>query len=308
MRDFVRVRVISREDLVILEYRLASFFMPPGRRQGRECVEKVRAAARWLVEAGIPADFSFKIENCRLVLIVEGRGGFPPYGFLRILCNGGWEPEVDTGGEKWVIKTGFDCFDRVAGQWTWGVASRPHYRETVGGDLVVCRPSGAGLLVAVVDVLGHGRAAYRVAAQLEEYLQVADEDVRGLYLELSRLSAAGGRGCALFLAHLVQDTMFYLGVGNIRAWLVEKNGHIRGIPLKAGVVGRFQPDIRESREPVPVQVTLVVCTDGIKRGFTPLGLAWVGLLEPEMAARRILGEYGMKEDDASVLVVRRGEP
>lgn len=193
---------------------------------------------------------------------------------------------------------------REGSGWEVLACSRPHWREKVNGDLCYTKELGTHVLVVVADVLGHGEGAHRGAVVLAQAMQRATGVLQQTYSVLEE-AASQTRGCALFLALLDRKAIEYILVGNIRGWVLTRKG-TEVLVGQPGIVGKrmLNPAIRRLELPGPA--LLLVCTDGIKRSFSPAGLPW--LREEgagEETACRVVERYGIAEDDASVLVGRR---
>lgn len=187
--------------------------------------------------------------------------------------------------------------------WEVWAYSRPHWQEKVNGDLCYTREMGAQMLVAVADVLGHGEGAHRGALALKQALQKAHGDLEQIYFSLEE-AAVQTRGCALFLAMLHSSAIEYLLVGNVRTWVLTPET-LQSLPMQSGIVGKrmLRPVVRRLELPQPT--LLLVCTDGIKRSFSPTALQGTWHEFDEAVARRVVEQYGIPEDDASVLLGRR---
>jgi negative regulator of sigma-B (phosphoserine phosphatase) len=116
----------------------------------------------------------------------------------------------------------------------------------------------------------------------------------------------------LSLAHFDGDlgTMTWTGVGNIAGVLLRpiqamNSGHV-GLRPGRGVVGRLLPALRSDVVPVTPGDTLVLASDGINPQFV-LDLEYPDSLQ--VAADRILADFGSATDDALVVIARyRGGP
>lgn len=189
----------------------------------------------------------------------------------------------------------------------WQVWScwRPRTGYAVGGDLCYAYSVKDKLFIALVDVLGHGAEAYRSAEKLFQVLEERREDLLSVYSSMER-AAARARGCALFLGTLTGSTLNYIMVGNIRGWVIEHKEKLEALLGQPGVVGgrRLMPVVREVK--AGASSLIIVCSDGIRRSFVP---GWEGgqlaLGGGAYVATKILEEYSIPEDDASVLVGRR---
>jgi len=192
---------------------------------------------------------------------------------------------------------------REGSGWEVWAYSRPHWREKVNGDLCYTKELGTHVLVVVADVLGHGEGAHRGAVVLAQAMQRATGVLQQTYSVLEE-AASQTRGCALFLALLYRKAIEYILIGNIRGWVLARKG-TEVLVGQPGIVGKrmLSPAIRRLELPGPA--LLLVCTDGIKRSFSPAGLPWLREGAGEETACRVVERCGIAEDDASVLVGRR---
>lgn len=194
----------------------------------------------------------------------------------------------------------------------WGVATLALEGQTASGDLHLVQPVKDGVLISVLDGLGHGEeaaAAARLAvATLERY---AEEPPLSL-LQRCHVALKGSRGVVMSLARFdaPRGTMTWLGVGNVEGVLhhadwSERSGRASLI-TRGGIVGSEVPAVQAAVIPVNAGDTLVFATDGIGNGF----LSDVSSREePQRLADHILNRYGKGTDDALVLVARyRGRP
>jgi len=202
-----------------------------------------------------------------------------------------------------VEKPETDEHAREGSWWEVSAYSRPHWREKVNGDLCYTKELNTHVLAAVADVLGHGEGAYRGAVVLAQAMQRATGVLQQTYSILEE-AASQTRGCALFLALLDRKAIEYILVGNVRGWVLTRKG-MEVLVGQPGIVGKrmLKPAIRRLELSEPA--FLLVCTDGIKRSFSPVGLQWLWEGTGETTARRVVERYGIAEDDASVLVGRR---
>lgn len=213
----------------------------------------------------------------------------------------------------------------------WGVATRAFVGQGESGDHYLVKPFSNGILVGVVDGLGHGptaaAAAKTAVATLEDR---AHEPVIPL-LKRCHQELIGTRGVVMSLASFSapSETMTWLGVGNVRGLLLRadtkaspareqsvlskacpgsfgsaRDGlcrRVEGLLLRGGVVGYRLPLLRPAVIPVMQGDTLIFATDGIRSGFAD---ELVLSDPPQQIADRILGQHGRETDDALVLVVR----
>ncbi len=195
----------------------------------------------------------------------------------------------------------------------WGVAGRPHPGESVSGDAHLVRPVGDGVLVAVIDGLGHGEGA----AAASQVAIATLERCAGLPLDslLRRCHEAllGTRGVAISLAFFStpDSSLTWMGVGNVDATLLRADPtsvpRRQSLLLRGGVLGYELPSLKVTTHRVAPGDTLVMATDGIRSIFAE-GLR--AGAPPQQLAERILEEHGKGTDDALVLAARllKGTP
>jgi hypothetical protein len=188
-----------------------------------------------------------------------------------------------------------------------GVAQRARPGDVESGDRCVVRGFPGGVLLAVLDGLGHGAqaaaAASIAAAVLEEHAaEPLDALVERCHAALTRT-----RGVVMSLAafNAGARTVSWLGVGNVEGILARR--HPGAAPpqelllLRPGIVGHQLPPLQPARLSVAVGDVLLLATDGVRSGFSsglPPGLA------PQRLADLILAHEARDTDDALVLVAR----
>ena len=177
--------------------------------------------------------------------------------------------------------------------------------ETLSGDIHLVKPVENGVLIAVADGLGHGKAAAEAASlalsAVEEYshkplVQVLDYCGR-------KLRESRGAVMSMALLSALDNSMEWLGVGNVEGLLVRSgaNGkHAKEFLMQSqGVLGTRLPPLRTAVLKLGPGDTLVLATDGIRRGFEDK----MTLFEtPKATAQGILARDGLETDDALVLV------
>jgi negative regulator of sigma-B (phosphoserine phosphatase) len=189
----------------------------------------------------------------------------------------------------------------------YGLAKRAHVGEGESGDLHMVCCNQHGVLIAVIDGIGHGEEAAEVAKTAAALLQSSvDEPVISL-VERCHEKLRGSRGVVLSLAFVSpeQKMMTWLGVGNVHGVLVRadtKRGNAKeSLLLRAGVVGSKLPYLQASVLPVSHGDTVIFATDGIQSDFSTTLSAREN---PQRAADRILSHFRSGNDDALVLVAR----
>jgi serine phosphatase RsbU (regulator of sigma subunit) len=188
-----------------------------------------------------------------------------------------------------------------------GIACLTMPGQSQSGDRHLVHPYINGLLVAVVDGLGHGEQA-AVAADLAvtTLINHAHESVVTL-LKRCHNVLRDTRGVVMSLASFNEPdrTLTWMGIGNVEGLLLRAEGSLHSrheyLLLRGGVVGDQLPSLSASIIPLMRGDTLVFTTDGIRGGFakdlSPND-------PPQVMAEQILAKYSKDLDDALVLVVR----
>lgn len=189
----------------------------------------------------------------------------------------------------------------------WGVASLALPGERTSGDLHIVHPTADGVLVGVVDGLGHGEEAALAARRAVDTLgRFGHESVISLARRCHE-ALVGTRGVVMSLAvfGVAEATVTWLGIGNVEGVLVRADRKAvpptETIVQRGGVVGYELPPLRASVISVVPKDTLFLATDGIRAGFTS-GLQLQD--PPQRLADQILAQGAKRTDDALVLVAR----
>jgi negative regulator of sigma-B (phosphoserine phosphatase) len=189
----------------------------------------------------------------------------------------------------------------------WGAAVAPLPGEADCGDLYVVRAFDGGVLVAVIDAIGHGAQAARIAGLAAGVLERHPaEPVPALLLRCDK-RLRGSRGAAISIASFDDRTsaMAWIGVGNVSGVLVRTGAAAKrrrdSLLVRGGMVGDCLPEPEPSAIPVEVGDTLIMATDGVDSRFTE---ALLDMPAPQQLAERIQRDYAKTTDDSLVLVAR----
>ena len=189
----------------------------------------------------------------------------------------------------------------------WGVATLTLAGERESGDLHLVKPVGTGVLVSVVDGLGHGAdAAAAARAAVAVLNRHAHESLLPL-LQRCHQALAGTRGVVATVALFdrTDGSMTWLGVGNVEGVLLYADGGGRRgrerLVTRGGIVGSELPPLRAEVLAVAPGDTLILATDGIQSGFAD---DLTVDAPPQQLADQILKRCGKSTDDALVLVAR----
>lgn len=189
----------------------------------------------------------------------------------------------------------------------WGVASLTMPGQSQSGDRHLVQPYTNGLLVAVLDGLGHGEQAAAAAdLAVTTLIKHAHESVIAL-VKRCHDALRETRGVVMSLASFneLDRLLTWMGIGNVEGLVLRAKGspHSRHeyLLLRGGVVGGQLPSLSASIMPLMQGDTLVFTTDGIRGGFAKdLSVSD----PPQGMADRILAKYSKGSDDALVFVAR----
>ena len=179
--------------------------------------------------------------------------------------------------------------------------------ELVSGDRACVSESDAGVLVSVVDGLGHGQQASNASTQACEVLRSGPSDSLAALVQRCHQKLRGTRGAVVALAFFpaAAAEMEWLAVGNIEGALVRSTQRAGGremIVQRPGIVGHRLPALRSATHPIGPGDTLVLATDGVDRRL-------VQALSGGAAARgdgaaALLRQFATGKDDALLVLVR----
>jgi phosphoserine phosphatase RsbX len=189
----------------------------------------------------------------------------------------------------------------------YGVARFVLPGQGESGDQQVFTCNQAGVLMAVIDGLGHGEEAANAAKAAAATLKArADEPIISL-VEQCHEKLRQTRGVVLSLASMdiAHGLLTWLGIGNVQGVLMRadsrKENARETLLLRGGVVGSQMPQLQATVLQIARGDTLYFATDGIRRDFAQ---SLTALENPQRAADRILAKFCNGQDDALVSVAR----
>ena len=177
--------------------------------------------------------------------------------------------------------------------------------KSESGDCCVVKFFDKGVLVAVIDALGHGNAAAHAARIAAATLEQHAHETPELLFRRCDDVMRDTRGAAISVASFDMQhwTMTWLGVGSVTGALVRAHlaaqPRVKQLIVRGGVVGFRLPELQSSVVPVVPGDTLVLATDGVGIDFIESLPAMIG---PQPLAEQILQGYATHNDDALVLV------
>lgn len=189
----------------------------------------------------------------------------------------------------------------------WGVAHRALGGAERSGDAYIIRSVPHGVLVAVVDGVGHGTEAANAAERAVQLIERSDECDVSQMVRRCHQTLIGTRGVVMSVVQfdLRVDSMTWLGVGNVVGSLWRANPAAvstgEGLLTRGGVVGLRLPSTQTSVSAVAPGDVIVMFTDGLH----PRLADHLSLDAPlQEIADRLLLEHGRETDDALVFIGR----
>lgn len=189
----------------------------------------------------------------------------------------------------------------------WGVATLTVGGQTESGDRHLVRTLPDGVLIAVVDGIGHGHEAAHAAAEATGLVERHSADPLEAILARCHESLRETRGVVMSLARYdtAHQTLTWIGVGNVEGLLIrrdpEEGGQREWLLLRRGVLGSRLPALQTSSRTVKEGDLLILLTDGVDVRFDE---TLDGMARPQLLADRILARHAKTTDDATVLVTR----
>lgn len=187
----------------------------------------------------------------------------------------------------------------------YATAIRPLYGSiSECGDAGIMIQNGNRYFIALIDVLGHGSKARKVALLAEEYLNAHyDENLLDIMNGLHHCLKYG-RGAVVSLCSFDAGTgvLRYTGIGNITVKIV---GNVPAdLISRDGIVGygTISPQLSETR--LRPGNTMLLYSDGIRTHFDLLEHPGLFFQSAQKIADTILEKFGKKMDDASCIVMK----
>ena len=189
----------------------------------------------------------------------------------------------------------------------YGVARFILPGEAESGDHHLVCSNHNGILLAVIDGIGHGEVAAKAAAIATSVLKLGASKPIISLVEQCHEALRSTRGVVLSIASIdvSHGMMTWLGVGNVQGILMRaaagKGYAQETLLLRGGVVGSQLPPLQAFVLPIAHGDTLFFTTDGIRGAFAE---SLSARENPQRAADRILDKFRTGSDDALVLAVR----
>jgi hypothetical protein len=189
-----------------------------------------------------------------------------------------------------------------------GEYTRPCDGERQSGDATFAQFQDHGVLIALIDVLGHGRAAHELAvsltARLSEWLRGAPNSSPDAALRVLHEAARGTRGAVASVVWFDSSTLEgkVAGIGNVCCRLF--GSAARTIKFNDGLLGfRLRSPMLIPLTLMPADV-LLLFSDGVSDRFDVSQYPTIALDPAPTIAFNIVRRFGKCRDDASCTVLR----
>ena len=185
---------------------------------------------------------------------------------------------------------------------TAGTFVRPIVGETVAGDACLVDACACGVVVAVVDGLGHGPAAAAASSAFLECLRAHRDEPLPEIFAIAHRAMLKTRGAVAVVARFDEAAgrVELAGLGNVTVLLAGHGADPKHVVVPPGVVGGTFRTIRSHVDPFAPGDVLVMHTDGVRSRFD-----WrlPGCPSPADLAQTIVAQHGKTTDDAGCAVV-----
>jgi serine/threonine protein phosphatase PrpC len=175
----------------------------------------------------------------------------------------------------------------------------------VSGDTAVVKVTSDGLLLAVIDVLGHGQEAHETAKTAKAFLdERLTEDITKTLTSLHD-ALKGSRGAAGSIAalHLASQRVLCIGIGNTVVRIIGDKQQ-QAVTVD-GVLGQSIRTPREEILDLGNDDVLVLHTDGVRTGVKLEDYPQMRYQRAQAIANTFIRRYARPYDDATCIVVRR---
>jgi len=182
---------------------------------------------------------------------------------------------------------------------------RPCTGESVSGDAVLFAERDGLLFMALIDALGHGLAASRVAQQSIRVLKESwSEDLTATIQHLhEELQGSEGAAGALCMVEVETRKVRYLGVGNTVVRTIGPQGS--QLYSAAGTLGHQMRTPREQKIALGARDLLVLYSDGVKEQFEFDDYPQYRYQKSCIIAKAIVERFGKRHDDAGCIVLKQ---
>lgn len=191
----------------------------------------------------------------------------------------------------------------------YAVFSRPDALYSVNGDKFLFKQlSNEDQIFAVIDGLGEGYKANKIAVDAQEYILAhANETLSSIIEGLSKRIQLlfKGRGLSIALCKIEGSVLSFIGIGDCEVF-INREGRNSQLPGNKGILGLYEKAKAKITQVVlEDRDQIVLFSDGISSGiYTDEISTHSGL---QHSTNRLFNKYRRKTGDATLMLVKRIE-
>ncbi|MBP1760574.1 MAG: protein phosphatase 2C-like protein [Firmicutes bacterium] len=176
--------------------------------------------------------------------------------------------------------------------------------ESECGDLAIVKEDNQRCFLALLDVLGHGKKARKVAISAKDFIeQNYHKDLVEIMNDLhNHLLGTRGAVAALIRVDMGSGEMSYVGIGNIAVSIFRRE-QIRLVP-KDGVIGYIMPRPVKQVIPLCQKDIIIMFSDGLRQHFNISECRDLFSQPAQKIAEELLNRLWKANDDASCIAFK----
>ncbi|HHI30671.1 MAG TPA: hypothetical protein ENL17_03040 [Candidatus Methanoperedenaceae archaeon] len=189
-----------------------------------------------------------------------------------------------------------------------GAISRAKKGFTANGDAYLVEEIDQGILIGLIDGIGHGDHAERAATicvkTIRDYIRSREDfTLTGLFYACDdALRATDGVVMAVVIIKIDEGRIHFAGVGNITTRII---GSENSYPISTGgIIGYNMQRVIEHTYPYTSGDLILMHSDGIRSGINRELLLRLCSQDEERIADALFREYARGTDDATIVVAR----
>lgn len=181
--------------------------------------------------------------------------------------------------------------------------TRPCLGERVNGDGVLLERRGDQALLALLDGLGHGRAAHEVSVAAVRHLRESwPSDAAEAMRDLNdRLTGSIGAAAGVALLQVNTRRLSFVGVGNTVARLMATGTRLYSVE---GNLGTRLRTLREQSVSLGNGDLVLFYTDGVRDRFKLDEYPQMSYEPAKTVAQTVVERFGRSHDDATCIALR----
>jgi phosphoserine phosphatase RsbX len=180
---------------------------------------------------------------------------------------------------------------------------RPCFGEVVCGDGTFIKKMEHGVLVGILDVLGHGLEAHELARLCEQWLEENSSEDLELMLKGLHEHIRGSRGTAITMAFLGDDGNAHcITIGNTVMRKLGKDCYT--FPAQSGTLGIILRSIRIETFSFKSDDVFILATDGIQEHIAADQILLERRNTLNQMVANMLSRFGKLYDDATCLAIK----